>query len=214
MMGETVATAQIRLEKGSPPVASSSLLDAARTGDEGAFRELVEPCLGSSYRIALAIVLDRELARDAVQEALLRAHRGLKPLRPDTNFKAWFYRLLVNEARRLAGRRRRQPILLAELPEIASAPSDSPEELLLAQESREALWTALAALDELYRTVLVLRYYQGLTDTEIAEVLGVPAGTVKSRLHSARHRLKERLAAGERPSPWTARIINLLPRRF
>ncbi|MDB4898064.1 MAG: polymerase, sigma-24 subunit, RpoE [Firmicutes bacterium] len=116
MLNESVATAQIRPEKGSPPVASSSLLDAARTGDEGAFRELVEPYLSSSYRIAIGIVLDRELARDAVQEALLRAHRGLKPLRPDTNFKAWFTRLLVNEARRLAGRRRRQPVLLAELP--------------------------------------------------------------------------------------------------
>jgi RNA polymerase sigma factor (sigma-70 family) len=189
-----------------------SLLEAARTGDEDAFRALVEPHMPTAYRIALLIVLDRELARDAVQEALLRAYRGLKPLRPDTHFKAWFNRLVVNEARRLARRQWRQPALLQELPEIA-APGDSPEDMLLAQESREQIWTAIARLDELYRTVLVLRYYQGMTDTEIADALDLPVGTVKSRLHSARQWLQRQLGSEERPSPWMTRMINLLPRR-
>ncbi|HWI62554.1 MAG TPA: sigma-70 family RNA polymerase sigma factor [Symbiobacteriaceae bacterium] len=176
------------------------------------FRTLVEPHLAHAYRTALLILLDRELARDAVQEALIRAYRGLNRLHPDSSFAAWFNRITVNEARRLARRQWRQPVPLEELPEIATAPAASPEDLLLAQEDREQIWTALAGLDELYRTVLVLRYYQGLTDAEIAEALEIPPGTVKSRLHAARQRLQQRLAAPK--SPWSARVLNLLSRRF
>lgn len=176
------------------------------------FRTLVEPHLAYAYRTALLIILDRELARDAVQEALIRAYRSLDRLRPDSSFGAWFGRLTVNEARRLARRQWRQPVPLDELPEIATAPSESPEALLLAQEDREQIWTALAGLDELYRTVLVLRYYQGLTDAEIAEALAIPPGTVKSRLHTARQRLQQRLAGQK--SPWSTRVLSLLSRRF
>jgi RNA polymerase sigma-70 factor, ECF subfamily len=176
-------------------------------GDEASFRTLVEPHLARAYRVALLILLDRELARDAVQEAMLRAYRGLGKLRPDSNFRAWFNRLVVNEARRMAGRQRRQPALLEQLPEIATAPWESPEECLVAQEDRAKVWEALATLDGLYRTVLVLRYYQGLTDQEIAEVLGIPAGTVKSRLHAARKRLHDRLTAGRRPGSWLRHFL-------
>lgn len=179
---------------------------------EGEFRALVEPHLARAYRTALLIILDRELARDAVQEALIRAYRGLNHFRPDSSFGAWFNRLTVNEARRLARRQWRQPVPLDELPEIATAAAESPEAQLVAQEDREQLWNALAGLDELYRTVLVLRYYQGLTDAEIAEALAIPPGTVKSRLHAARERLQLRLA--DKKSPWSSRIINLLSRRF
>ncbi|HWI53564.1 MAG TPA: sigma-70 family RNA polymerase sigma factor [Symbiobacteriaceae bacterium] len=185
---------------------------AAIPGGDDTFHALVEPHLAQAYRTALLILLDRELARDAVQEALIRAYRGLARLRPDSSFGAWFYRLVVNEARRLARRQWRQPVLLEALPEISSAPSDTPEELLLAQEDREQVWTALAGLDELHRTVLVLRYYQGLTDTEIAAALEIPPGTVKSRLHGARQQLQRRLTAAR--SPWSTRILSLLPRRF
>lgn len=182
-------------------------------GDEAGFRTLVEPHLARAYRVALLILLDRELARDAVQEALLRAYRGLGQLRPDSNFRAWFNRLVVNEARRMAGRQRRQPALLEQLPEIENPSTDSPEERLLAQEERAKVWTALAGLDELYRTVLVLRYYQGLTDQEIAAALGVPAGTVKSRLHAARQRLHDRLTPGGKPGSWRDRLRNFIPGR-
>lgn len=184
--------------------------DATGAGEER-FRELVEPHLAGAYRVALLIVLDRELARDAVQEALIRAFRGLDKLRPDSNFKAWFRRLVVNEARRMAGRRRRLPVLVEELPEIAAAPAGAPEPMLLAREERERVWAAMADLDELHRTVLVLRYYQELTDAEIAEALAIPVGTVKSRLNGARRRLQERLAP-ERQSV-SARLLHLLPRR-
>jgi RNA polymerase sigma-70 factor, ECF subfamily len=182
-------------------------------GDEASFRTLVEPHLARVYRVALLILLDRELARDAVQEALLRAYRGLGQLRADSNFRAWFNRLVINEARRMAGRQRRQPVLLEQLPEIVTAPWESPEACLVAQEERATVWTALASLNELYRTVLVLRYYQGLTDQEIAEALGIPAGTVKSRLHAARQRLHDRLTAGGKPGSWRDRLRNFLPGR-
>lgn len=184
---------------------------AENPGREAEFRALVEPHLAQAYRTAVLILLDQGLAQDAVQEALIRAYRGLPRLHPDSVIGAWFHRLVVNEARRLARRQWRQPVPLEALPEIASAPSSTPEELLLAQEDRELLWTALGSLDELHRTVLVLRYYQGLTDPEIAAALAIPPGTVKSRLHAARQKLQRRLIAAR--SPWSTRLLNLLPRR-
>ncbi|HLN64771.1 MAG TPA: sigma-70 family RNA polymerase sigma factor [Symbiobacteriaceae bacterium] len=160
-------------------------LAAAQAGDQDAFRALVEPYLPGAYRTTLLILLDRELARDAVQEALVRAYASLGHFRTDAPFRPWFSRIVVNEARRLWRRERRQPTLLEELPDLTSPGEDSPEALLPAQESRESLWQALAELDDLHRTVLVLRYYQGLSESEMAEVLETRPGTVKSRLHNA-----------------------------
>lgn len=190
-----------------------NLLPSARDGNEDAFRRLVEPCLGTAYRTALLIVLDRELARDAVQEALLRTYRSLRTLRSETEFPPWFRRVVVNEARRMAGRSRRQPVVVDALPEIAAPVADSPEGHVLALEDRERLWAALASLDERHRTVLVLRYYQELSELELAEALGVPPGTVKSRLHHARRLLQERMTSGA-AGPWPSRWLSALQRRF
>ncbi|HYF95868.1 MAG TPA: RNA polymerase sigma factor [Symbiobacteriaceae bacterium] len=196
-------------------MATPSELAAARAGEAG-FRSLVEPRLAQAYRTAFLIILDRELARDAVQEALLRAYRGLNRLRPDSSFAAWFNRLVVNEARRIARRHRRQLPVIDQPPDLAPAPdhAGSPEEQLLAEEDRALLWAALADLDELHRTVLILRYYQGLTEPEMSETLGIPAGTVKSRLHAARERLRARLAAPKQPViPSPSGWLHFLPRR-
>lgn len=156
------------------------------------FQAQVEPHLPAAYRTAALILLDRELARDAVQEALLRAYRSRDRLRPGAPVWPWLHRLVVNEALRLAGRRRRQPLLLGEWPDLpAGAPG--PETALLTRETRDGIWQALTGLSEAHRTVLVLRYYQELTEQEMAEVLGISPGTVKSRLHHARRLLEERL---------------------
>lgn len=192
-----------------------NVLHAARAGDEAAFRRLVEPCLPLAYRTALLIVLDRDLARDAVQEALLRTFRSLRSVRSEAEFPPWFRRVVVNEARRMAGRVRRQPVPVDSLPEMAAPPADSPEAQVLAQEDRQRLWHALATLDDLHRTVLVLRYYQELSEAELADALGIPPGTVKSRLHHARRLLQERMAGGPAaaqslPSRW----LSALQRRF
>jgi RNA polymerase sigma-70 factor, ECF subfamily len=189
-------------------------LEAARAGDQEAFRLLVEPYLTGAYRTALLIVLDREAAKDAVQEALIRAYRALDQYQSGRPFGPWLGRIVVNEARRMWQRERRQPTLLDELPEIPNSPHDGPEDLLLAQESRESLWQAMARLDDLHRTVLVLRYYQGLSEAEMAEVLGVRAGTVKSRLHNARRRLEEQLAGGAPRQSWSNKVLHAITGRF
>lgn len=189
-------------------------LMAAQRGDPDGFRALVAPLLEAAYRTAFLILLDRELAHDAVQEALLRAHRYVGRLKPDDPFAAWFTRILVNEARRLARRQWRQPALLANLPEIADDLADSPEGRLLAKEERERLWSALGALDELHRTVLVLRYYQGMTEPAIAAALDLKLGTVKSRLHNGRRHLQERLQQEQEQRSWGSRMLDRLQRRF
>ncbi len=194
-------------------MATDPLLEAARSGDPERFRELVEPHLAQAYRVAILILLDRELARDAVQEALIRAHRGLRAVRHDTCFGAWFRRIVVNEARRQARRQWRQPAPLEALPEVEAAAEESPEARLLAREDRERVWTALAALGEAHRTVLILRYYQGLSDSELAEALAIPVGTVKSRLHKARLFLQRQLLTGKSENSWPNRLLHLLPRR-
>lgn len=157
------------------------------------FQAQVEPHLPAAYRTAALILLDRDLARDAVQEALLRAYRSRDRLRPGAPVWPWLHRLVVNEALRLAGRQRRQPLLLPEWPDFPGG-APGPETALLARETRDRIWQALAQLSEAHRTVLVLRYYQELTELEMADLLGVSPGTVKSRLHYARRLLEERLS--------------------
>lgn len=188
------------------------LLAAARDGDQDAFRRLVEPHLPNCYRTALLIVLDRELARDAVQEALVRLYRSLDRYRPTEPLRPWLNRIVVNEARRMARRQWRQPSLVGELPDLPDATSLGPEDALLARDDREQLWAAISELDDLHRTVLVLRYYQGMSESDMADVLEIKPGTVKSRLHNARRLLQERLC-GDSRRPWTHRILHAITGR-
>lgn len=179
--------------------------------EKATFQALVEPHLPGLYRSALLILLDRELARDAVQEALVRAYRNRDRIRPDENPRPWLQAVLLNEARRLYGRQRRQPALLAELPELPLAREAGPEELLLTQERRDQMLEALAALSEIHRTVIVLRYYQGLSEAEMASLLGVSPGTIKSRLHHARQRLEPLLKAEAQPRKLNPLVEGRLP---
>jgi len=89
-----------------------------RSNPDDHFQAQVKPHLPAAYRTAALILLDRDLARDAVQEALIRAYRSRDRLRPGAPFWPWLHRLVVNEALRLAGRRRRQPLLLGEWPDL------------------------------------------------------------------------------------------------
>ena len=162
------------------------------------FAALVEPYISRAYRLAFGIIHDRQAAEDAVQEALVRAYRSLDNLEEGRPFWPWFFRIVVNEALKQAKRSRR--------PALAPAPPDtveSPEHALLAQEERERVWQAIHRLPPAHRAVILLRYYEELSEAEMAEVLGLPPGTVKSRLHYARQALERKLTAPE-PSraPW------------
>ena len=154
-------------------------VDRAKRGDHDAFAALVDARLARLDAAARLILRDGELARDAVQEALIRAWRDLPGLRDPDRFDAWLHRLLVNACLDLARRRRRRPIEV-ELTAI-DAPSipDASSRLAL----QEQVDDALGRLDPGQRAVVALYYLLGMPLTEVATVLGIPVGTAKSRLH-------------------------------
>lgn len=163
---------------------------AARRGDRDAFRDLVEPDLAAALGTARIVTGSDADASDAVQEALLSAWRGLDQIRDPDAFRPWFRRHVVRAALRVAGRRGR----VVELDVTARAPAG---ELDRALEER-TLGRAFARLDARDRILLTLHHFWDLPIAETAAHLGIPEGTVKSRVHYAMDRLRAAYAAEER----------------
>ena len=157
------------------------LVERAREGDHDAFAELARSTVVRLDEAARLILRDPELARDAVQEALLRAWRDLRKLRDPARFEAWLRRLTVNACLDQARRRRRWRI------EVELLESDTPSipDMSAAQADREVVDQVLRRLDEAGRAIVVLHYFLGMPLTDVAATLGIPIGTVKSRLHRA-----------------------------
>jgi RNA polymerase sigma factor (sigma-70 family) len=150
---------------------------------------LVMARVGESYRLARAILLDDGEAEDAVQEASLAAWRHRGSIRDAERFDAWFDRILVNQCRDQL-RRRRRAVRIAAPPIGFDVGAAAPETGTDADLDR-----ALDALDPDHRIVILLRYWQDRTVDDIAERVGIPAGTVKSRLHHALKTLRASLEA-------------------
>ena len=178
------------------PVGHAKTLEALRLIDLRAetFRGLVDRHLDGAYRLAAVILNDRSEAEDAVHEAALAAWRRFADLRDPARFDAWFHRILVNECRdRLRGRARHgrdRQLVELENPQV----SDASE----ATAVQDALGRALAALTPDQQVVVSLRFHEDLTVPGIARMLGIPEGTVKSRLHHAMGRLRTALEEAER----------------
>jgi RNA polymerase sigma-70 factor (ECF subfamily) len=145
------------------------------------------------YAIARLILRDTDLAEDATQDALVRAWRDLPTLRDVERFDAWLYRLTVNACADIGRRRRRWRSELTIVP-IEPAESDRAAELA----DRDQLERGLRRLTDAQRAILILTFYVGLSPSEAADVLDIPAGTAKSRLHYALDALRAALAADER----------------
>jgi RNA polymerase sigma-70 factor (ECF subfamily) len=141
-------------------------------------------------------------AEDAAQEAFVKAYAALPRFRAGAPFRPWLLRIVANEARnrrRSAGRRAELVTRVAEdRPSADAAPS--PEAAVLAQESRATLLAAVNALRHEDREVIAARYFLELSEAETSDALGIPRGTVKSRLSRALGRLREELAALEGPT--------------
>jgi len=169
------------------------LVERAGRGDHDAFAELARGAVTRLDGAARLVLRDPELARDAVQEALIRAWRDLPRLRDPERFDAWLYRLTVNACLDQVRRRRRRPI------EVELTPIDhpAPTDLAGALADRELVDAAMQRLDADTRAVVVLHYFLGFSLTEVATTLGIPAGTVKSRLHRALGEM--RIAIGAEP---------------
>jgi len=148
--------------------------------------------LPEAYRLARAILLDDADAEDAVQQASFTAWQKQRSLRDPDRFEPWFERILVNHCRDQLRKRRRSVPVVVPPPgfEAGPGPSPSPSD---ADGGDPDLAAALAALDVDHRIVVVMRYWQDRTVDDIARRLGIPSGTVKSRLHNALRTLRARL---------------------
>ena len=158
---------------------TSELVERAQRGDHEAFDALATAAYHRLYAIARRILRDGYAAEDAVQDALVKAWREIRGLRDPGAFDAWLHRLLVNACRDNARRSRRRVIELPELPIEREEPRDDLAQLA----DRDELERAFLELSVEHRTVLVLTHYVGLPAPEIGRILGIPPGTVASRLH-------------------------------
>jgi RNA polymerase sigma-70 factor (ECF subfamily) len=166
----------------------------AKAGDHDAFSELARGVIGRLYAAARLILRDSERAEDATQEALIAAWRDLSALRDPDRFEAWLHRLLIRTCYREARRGRRRWAVETEVRGSVTYEADPAEDLA----DRDQLERGFRRLDIDQRTIIVLHYYLGLTLDEAAEVLGIPPGTVRSRLHRATQALRAALDADAR----------------
>ena len=169
------------------------LISRARGGDREAFGGLVEQYRDNVYRLAYRMCGNAYDADEAAQEAFVAAWRALPNFRGDAKFSTWLYRLTTNAAIDVMRREKRhQTVGDGEMVDLADD-ADSPQETVERTEQQEAVQKALATLSEEYREVLLLRYMEELDYAEIAEVLQLPSGTVKSRINRAKAALKTAL---------------------
>jgi RNA polymerase sigma-70 factor (ECF subfamily) len=168
-----------------------------KRGDIGGLEALVRKYQVQALRTAYLITRDRALAEDIVQAAFLRAYERIGQFDAGRSFGPWFLRSVVNDAVKAAARRERQISLEASrggegasLADLLADPSPGPDDLMEAAELRQAVWAALGKLPPAQRAAIVLRYYLGLSEAEMADELACPPGTVKWRLHAARKRLR------------------------
>ncbi|MFL7792288.1 MAG: RNA polymerase sigma factor [Anaerolineae bacterium] len=163
----------------------------AQQGDRRAFGELVRCHREGVINVVYRMCGDVNLAEDAAQEAFIRAWKHLPNYRPQSPFRNWVYRIATNAALDVL-RRERETVDVDALPIPSSGAG--PEAAVQEAERSSRVKQAVLELPEASRTVLVLREYEGLSYKEIADTLGIPIGTVMSRLNYARNRLRESLA--------------------
>jgi RNA polymerase sigma-70 factor (ECF subfamily) len=171
-----------------------NLVERARRGEREAFRILAERLIGRLYNVAQLMLNDRDVAEDAVQETLVETWRDLPGLRDPDRFDAWVHQILVRTVYRLARRERRR----AERPGLVTDDTRTLSDPAMAIADADEIDRGFRSLSPEHRAVLVVKHYLGLPDEEAAVVLGVPTGTVKSRLHRATAAMRAELEAGAR----------------
>jgi RNA polymerase sigma-70 factor (ECF subfamily) len=180
------------------------VVERAGRGDHDAFALLVDGSIARLEAVAYLIIRDQELARDAVQDAYIRAWRDLPGLRDPDRFDAWLHRLTVNACLDAVRKRRRRPIEIEIEP--ISPPVIGDETGLIAD--RDVIERGLRRLRPEQRAILVLHYYLGMSTSAIGETLGVPHGTARSRLHAALSAMRAALTALERaPEAIQTRVV-------
>ena len=174
-----------------------ALVDRAKQGDGEAFDALARIVGDRCMAIACRILRDADLAEDAVQAALIVAWRELRTLRDPDRFEPWLHRIVTNECYSEARRRRRRTAEIRLLPVQTHLEAGD----ILTVNDRDQLERAFRRLTLEQRAVLVFHHYLGLTLTEVADHIGIPLGTAKSRLHHATNALRASLEADARTPP-------------
>jgi|SRR5690348_6483177 RNA polymerase sigma factor (sigma-70 family) len=170
------------------------LVEQAMAGDHGAFSELARMQIGRLYAIAVLVLRDPERAEDATQEALVAAWRDIAALRDPDRFDAWVRRLLVRACHREARRARGHRTIDVDVASVEPSVPDGS----LSLADRDEIERGFRHLDHDQRAVIVLHFYAGLPLSEVADALGIPLGTAKSRLHRATQAMRSAIDADAR----------------
>jgi RNA polymerase sigma-70 factor (ECF subfamily) len=171
-----------------------TLVERAQQGDRDAFAVLASEAVDRLYAIARVVLRDADRAEDAVQETLVRCWRDLPTLQQPERFEAWLRRLLMHAITDEFRRGRRFDAKVRVL-HMEPTETDRAREL----EDRDQLERGFQRLSPEHRAILVLRHFQGLSLPEVADALGIPVGTAKSRLHYATDAMRAALEAESRP---------------
>jgi len=187
------------------------LIETLREGSEAAYEELLARFQQPVYALALRLLNDQAEACDVVQEVFLKVFRNIGNFRVQSSLKTWIYRITVNEAhnaRRWFFRHRRKEVELDTNPEDTRSwkemipdSSRSPYDVTLESEQHVMIEAALERINPIFREAVVLRDITDMSYEEIAEVLGVSLGTVKSRILRGREALREELAGSLKSRP-------------
>jgi RNA polymerase sigma-70 factor (ECF subfamily) len=186
-------------------------------GDTESFNQLILRWERPIYALAYRVIGREEDARDVCQEAFLRAFRGLAAFKGQAKFSSWLYRITLNLCRDWMRRERRTPLVavpegvdLVEMADDRQARVDTVEDLVTRRDLSRAVEKLMRALPEEQRTAIILKEYEGLTFQEIADLMGCPLSTVKTRLYQGLTVLRRQLqqdagAAAERAASRTTR---------
>ncbi|HEV2494431.1 MAG TPA: sigma-70 family RNA polymerase sigma factor [Terriglobia bacterium] len=195
--------AGLALERAFPATTEEALfVRELQAGSEEAFTVLLEAYQHPVFNLIAHIVENSTDAADVLQDVFLKVFRGIRHFHGDSSLKTWIYRIAVHEAsnhrRGWIRRRRREPFSLDErttqpVVSLAEDRGETPYQALEHSERQALVKRALASLSQPYRTVVVLREIEGLSYEEIAKVLGVAEGTVKSRLMRGRELLRRKM---------------------
>jgi len=193
----------VRMTSAQMAWTDEELVARSVAGDSDSFNQLVLRWERPIYALAYRVIGREEDARDVCQETFLRAFRALKGFKGQAKFSSWLYRITLNLCRDWIRKERRTPVVQApegvDLISLAAAeePAESVEDLIARRDMARAMARLMADLPEEQRTAIVLKEYHGLTFQEIADLLGCPLSTVKTRLYQGLSVLRRQLQRHE-----------------
>ena len=181
-------------DRGPTGLELEDLIRRCQRGDKLALEALIRRYQTYVFRLCCLVMRNEQDAEDMAQETFLRACRALPRYqrREGSSFEAWLYRIAVNCCRSRMRRKWYQVLPWPDpAPQLMAEPEEQPERKVQQSEWRTEMLDAIDALGERHRVVVILRYSAGMSNEEIAETMGLPSGTVRSRLHTARERLRQ-----------------------